>query len=97
MFRPQVLVTQHGCDTHRLDPLAHLALTIDGQRMAAESLHRWAHEFAEGRWVATGGGGYAIVDVVPRIWTLVMAELAGHPVDPATPVPEEWRELRPGT
>lgn len=90
-FAPEVLVTQHGCDTHRLDPLAHLALTIDGQRMAAESLHGWAHEFAEDRWVATGGGGYAIVDVVPRIWSLVMAELAGSPIPAQTPVPEEWR------
>jgi acetoin utilization protein AcuC len=89
-FRPQVLVTQHGCDTHRLDPLAHFALTVDGQRMAAEALHRWSHEFADGRWVATGGGGYAVIDVVPRIWTLVMAELAGHPIDPRTPVPEQW-------
>ena len=89
-FRPQVLVTQHGCDTHRLDPLAHLALSVDGQRMAAEALHRWSHEFADGRWVATGGGGYAIVDVVPRIWTLLMAELAGRPIAPSTPVPEEW-------
>ncbi len=90
-FAPEILVTQHGCDTHRLDPLAHLALTIDGQRMAAESLHGWAHEFAEDRWVATGGGGYAIVDVVPRIWSLVMAELAGSPIPAQTPVPEEWR------
>lgn len=90
-FAPQIIVTQHGCDTHRLDPLAHLALSIDGQRMAAEALHRWAHEFAEDRWVATGGGGYAIVDVVPRIWSLVMAELAGNPIPAQTPVPEEWR------
>jgi acetoin utilization protein AcuC len=90
VFAPQILVTQHGCDTHRLDPLAHLELSIDGQRMAAESLHRWAHEFADNRWLGTGGGGYAIVDVVPRIWTLVMAELAGHPIPPQTPVPDEW-------
>jgi acetoin utilization protein AcuC len=90
VFSPQVLVTQHGCDTHALDPLAHLALSVDGQRMAAEALHTWAHIFAEGRWVATGGGGYAVVDVVPRIWTLVMAELAGCPIAAETPVPEEW-------
>ncbi len=89
-FDPQVLVTQHGCDTHYLDPLANLALSVDGQRMAAEALHRWSHEFAGGRWVATGGGGYAIVDVVPRIWTLVMAEMAGSPIAPDTPVPDEW-------
>lgn len=89
-FDPQVLVSQHGCDTHNLDPLAHFALSVDGQRMAAEALHAWAHTYADGRWVATGGGGYAVVDVVPRIWTLVMAELAGCPLAPSTRVPEEW-------
>ena len=29
-FRPEILVSQHGCDTHRLDPLAHLELTVTG-------------------------------------------------------------------
>jgi len=91
-FSPQVLVTQHGCDTHLLDPLAGMALSIDAQRMAAEALHRWAHDYAGGRWLATGGGGYEIVDVVPRIWTLVMAEVAGQPIPPNTAVPERWRE-----
>jgi len=90
-FAPQVLVTQHGCDSHRLDPLAHLSLSIDGQRTAYELLHRWSHVYADGRWVATGGGGYAIVDVVPRAWTLLMAELSGSPLDPATAVPQAWR------
>jgi acetoin utilization protein AcuC len=56
-------------------------------------LHEWAHEYAEGRWIATGGGGYAIVDVVPRIWTHVMAELAGSPIPPDTLVPESWRDF----
>ena len=90
VFDAQVLVTQHGCDTHYLDPLAHFALSVDGQRMAAEALHGWAHSFADGRWVATGGGGYAVIDVVPRIWTLVLAELAGCPIAPETSVPKEW-------
>ena len=90
-FRPQVLVTQHGCDTHLLDPLANLAISIDAERAAAEALHTWAHEFADSRWLATGGGGYEVVDVVPRIWTLVMAELAGYPIDPGVRVPEPWR------
>ena len=34
-FKPDVLVTQHGCDTHAQDPLAHLAMSVDAQRMAA--------------------------------------------------------------
>ncbi|MFL6070490.1 MAG: acetoin utilization protein AcuC [Actinomycetes bacterium] len=92
-FAPQVLVTQHGCDSHRLDPLANMDLTIDAQRLAAVSLHAWAHEYAGGHWVATGGGGYAIVDVVPRIWTHVMAEMAGAPIAPDTAVPGPWRDF----
>lgn len=91
-FRPQVLVSQHGCDSHAADPLAHLMLSIDGQRMAHEAIHGWAHEFADGRWVAAGGGGYAIVEVVPRCWTLVAAEMSGQPLDQSTPTPQEWRD-----
>ena len=70
----QVLVTQHGVDTHFEDPLAHLLVSLDGQRMAFEALHRWAHRYAGGRWVALGGGGYEWVDVVPRAWTHLIAE-----------------------
>ena len=89
-FGPDVLVTQHGCDTHFLDPLAHLAVSLDAQRVAAESLHRLAHEVCDGRWVATGGGGYELVDVVPRTWSHLVGIAAHAPVDPATPVPQEW-------
>ena len=32
-----------------------------------------AHEVADGRWVVTGGGGYSIVDVVPRSWAHLLA------------------------
>ncbi|MBB1256654.1 acetoin utilization protein AcuC [Streptomyces alkaliterrae] len=92
-FRPTVLVTQHGADTHIEDPLAHLAVTVDAQRAAASSLHDWAHEYAAGRWLALGGGGYAVVDVVPRSWTHLVAIAAGTPIDPETDVPEEWRQL----
>ena len=92
-FAPDVLVTQHGCDTHAVDPLAHLALTIEGQRASYQRLHDLAHQHADGRWIATGGGGYAVVDVVPRAWTHLLAEVAGHPIDPTTPTPEAWREL----
>ncbi|MFI0423301.1 acetoin utilization protein AcuC [Spongiactinospora sp. 9N601] len=92
-FRPEVLVTQHGCDGHALDPLAHLTLSLDGQRAAYQELHRLAHETAGGRWVATGGGGYELVQVVPRAWTHLIAEASGHPLDPDTKTPEAWREL----
>ncbi|MFI9845002.1 acetoin utilization protein AcuC [Nonomuraea sp. NPDC051941] len=92
-FRPEILVTQHGCDSHALDPLANLMLSVDGQRAAYAALHQLAHETAGGRWIATGGGGYELVQVVPRAWTHLIAELAGHPIDPATPTSESWRQF----
>ncbi|MDQ4052999.1 MAG: acetoin utilization protein AcuC [Actinomycetota bacterium] len=91
-FAPEVLVTQHGCDSHADDPLAHLMLSVDGQRAAYLALHELAHEVAGGRWVATGGGGYALVTVVPRAWTHLLAAVAGRPLDPATETPGAWRE-----
>jgi acetoin utilization protein AcuC len=91
-WRPQVLVTQHGCDSHLDDPLAHLALTIDGQRASYRALHGLAHELCDGRWVATGGGGYSLTDVVPRAWTHLLAEAIGVGLDPLTETPDEWRD-----
>ena len=88
-FDPQILVSQHGCDTHRLDPLAHLELTVDGQRAAHAAIHQLAHETAGGRWLLTGGGGYALIQVVPRTWTHLLAEASGRPVDPATATPQQ--------
>jgi acetoin utilization protein AcuC len=91
-FAPDVLVTQQGCDSHAEDPLAHLVLSVDGQRAAYVALHELAHEVASGRWVATGGGGYALVDVVPRAWTHLLAVVSGAPLDAETPTPHAWHE-----
>ncbi|QBI20314.1 acetoin utilization protein AcuC [Egibacter rhizosphaerae] len=86
-FRPQVIVTQLGCDTHVTDPLAHLALTTDDYTHIAQRLHALAHEHSEGRWVATGGGGYRLATVVPRAWTIYFAELAGAELPIEVPWP----------
>ncbi|WP_435058270.1 acetoin utilization protein AcuC [Streptomyces sp. bgisy060] len=91
-FRPQVLVTQHGADTHFEDPLAHLAVSLDAQRAVQEACHELAHEHAEGRWLALGGGGYAVVDVVPRSWTHLVGIAAHAPVDPESVIPGSWRD-----
>jgi acetoin utilization protein AcuC len=78
-FRPTVLVTQDGCDTHFLDPLAHLQASTAIWPHVGRRFHELAHELCEGRWVATGGGGYAIREVVPRAWTLLFAEMVERP------------------
>ncbi|MFD7324943.1 acetoin utilization protein AcuC [Streptomyces sp. NPDC059875] len=93
-FRPQVLVTQHGADTHFEDPLAHLAVSLDAQRAVQVACHELAHAHVDGgKWVALGGGGYAVVDVVPRSWTHLVA-IAGHAeIDPESVIPSSWRDL----
>jgi len=91
-FAPQMVVSQHGCDAHGLDPLANLAVSVDAQRRAMELVHGLAHEVAGGRWLATGGGGYSVAQVVPRVWTHLLAIAAHGPLDVSTPVPELWRE-----
>jgi len=92
-FAPQVLITQHGCDTHVRDPLTNLRVSVDGQRAAAGRLHDLAHEVTGGRWLALGGGGYSVTDVVPRAWAHLVGIARHQPVDPRTPVPQHWQDL----
>ena len=63
-FRQHALVSEHGCDTQRLDLLAHLELSIEVQRVARAAVHALARGLADGRWVLTGGGN-DLVHVVP--------------------------------
>jgi acetoin utilization protein AcuC len=99
-FKPTVLVTQDGCDSHHLDPLAHLATTTRIWPRVGQVFHELAHELCEGRWLALGGGGYAIYEVVPRAWTLLFAEmverrdLAEDVNDPTTVVPGTEAQAR---
>ena len=91
-FDPQILVTQCGCDAHHDDPLADLALTIDGQRASYRAMHELAHQVSGGKWLVLGGGGYGLVRCVPRAWTHLLAEVGGDPLDPATEIPQSWRD-----
>jgi acetoin utilization protein AcuC len=92
-FRPQVLFSQCGADTYRIDPLADLRLTVDGQRASYLAMRALADELCGGRWIATGGGGYALFEAVPRSWTHLLAIATGDPLDPLTHTPPGWREL----
>ena len=42
--------------------------------------------------MALGGGGYELVDVVPRSWTHLAAIAAHVPVPLDTAVPQSWRD-----
>ena len=70
-FRPEIIVSQHGADSHAYDPLAHLLVTTTAMGRAAHLVDALAHLHAGGRWLATGGGGYDVYRVVPRMWAHV--------------------------
>jgi len=88
-FGPDLIVSQHGCDSHAWDPLAHLRVTTTAMGAAARLVDAVAHRFAGGRWLATGGGGYDAYRVVPRAWSLVW--LAGAHRDVPDSTDPAWR------
>ncbi|GAA3407178.1 acetoin utilization protein AcuC [Paenibacillus hodogayensis] len=95
-FRPDIIISQHGCDAHALDPLAHVHCSMRIYREMPATLHRLAHQYCGGRWVALGGGGYDIWRVVPRAWGMLWLEMTDHPLasrlaaEPNLPLPESW-------
>jgi hypothetical protein len=53
-------------------------------------LHDLADDAAGGRWIALGGGGYN-VDVLPRAWALLFAEMTGAALPDE--IPPAWLAL----
>lgn len=86
-FQPDIIVLQTGCDGHAFDPLTHLRCTTGLYEVLTRRVVTLADRHCQGRVVATGGGGYAIRDVVPRAWTLAWATLCGIQAPDAIPRP----------
>jgi acetoin utilization protein AcuC len=74
-FKPDVILTQNGADSHYYDPLTHLSATMKIYREIPRLAHEIAHKYCNGRWIAVGGGGYDIWRVVPRAWSLIWMEM----------------------
>ena len=89
--RPDVLVTQLGCDTHATDPLAHMRLTTRRLPRDRGGAARAGARGRRGPLVATGGGGYQWARVVPRAWTIVLRRDGRAPSSPDA-LPEAWIE-----
>lgn len=74
-FKPDVILTQNGADSHYYDPLTHLTATMKIYREIPKLAHQIAHQYCDGKWIAVGGGGYDIWRVVPRAWALIWMEM----------------------
>lgn len=82
-FKPDVLVTQQGIDSHFTDPLTHLQVSTRVREHAVRTFRGF-----ELPWVATGGGGYDL-DAVARGWSIEYLVMLG------APVPEELHDAEP--
>ncbi|GGC81091.1 acetoin utilization protein AcuC [Tersicoccus solisilvae] len=90
-FAPDVIVSQHGCDSHYQDPLTDLRTSVDAQRQVALDIRDLAADLCGGRWLATGGGGYSTTAVVPRVWAHLVGIVTGEPVPVQSPTPARWQ------
>jgi acetoin utilization protein AcuC len=70
-WEPQFVIMNCGADGLYGDPLAHLHYSPRTHARAAEGLCRIAEEFAQGRILAVGGGGYDLRNV-GKAWTAVI-------------------------
>src|SRR3989475_4496703 len=73
-YRPDVLVTQQGIDSHFDDPLTHLMVSTQAREHV---VRRFAATTVP--WVAMGGGGYSL-DAVRRAWSMEFLIMLGAPI-----------------
>jgi acetoin utilization protein AcuC len=78
-FKPDVIVAQLGIDSHRTDPLTHLALDVQGFARALQRIVSMAPKL-----IALGGGGYDLRNVA-RAWTVAWAVLNHVELPPRLP------------
>src|SRR5690625_2825531 len=88
-FKPDVIVSQNGADTHFYDPLTHLCSTMRTFKHIPLLAHELAHQYCDGRWIALGGGGYDIWRVVPRAWAQIWSVMKMDKVLKGK-LPDKW-------
>jgi len=97
-FKPDVILTQNGADSHYYDPLTHLSATMKIYREIPKLAHEIAHQYCQGKWIAVGGGGYDIWRVVPRAWALIWLEMTENSNcygDLPDPWVKQWQKESP--
>ncbi|MBB6445737.1 acetoin utilization protein AcuC [Bacillus benzoevorans] len=88
-FKPDVIFTQNGADSHYWDPLTHLSATMNIYKEIPKVAHEIAHQYCDGKWIAVGGGGYDIWRVVPRAWSYIWLEMTENKAS-FNELPQDW-------
>lgn len=72
--RPEFIILQAGADSVAGDPITHMRFTPAAHARAARDLAAVADEHADGRMIATGGGGYNRTNLA-LAWNAVVSAL----------------------
>ncbi len=90
-FKPDVILTQNGSDSHCFDPLTHLCTTMKTFEEIPKIAHEIAHKYCDGKWIAVAGGGYDYWRVVPRAWSQVWLAMTNQQPT-SNLIPDSWLE-----
>lgn len=88
-YKPDFVFWEVGGDAHVNDPLTDLMLTFETYQRLSRTVRQLVNAGGSGL-VVVGGGGYDPV-ATAKIWTLVLADMAGIPLPPG--LPTEWIKL----
>ena len=93
-FRPQVIIMVDGSDTHFMDQITQMGLTLKGIYMIADKVRRAADRICQGKIIAFAGSGYdSKGTLLPRGWLASVCGLTGLEIelDEPYPFPQGYR------
>ena len=87
-FHPQVIIMVDGSDTHFIDRITQMGLTLNGIYMIADKVRQTADRVCQGKVIAFAGSGYDPKEILfPRGWLASICGLTGLETDLDEPYP----------
>jgi len=87
-FHPELIVMVDGSDTHFVDGITQMGLTLKGIYMIADKVRQTADRVCQGKVVAFAGSGYDPEGILfPRGWLASVCGLTGIELDLEEPYP----------
>jgi acetoin utilization protein AcuC len=87
-FAPEIIMMVDGSDTHFIDRITHMGLTLKGIYMIADTVRQTADRVCQGKVVAFNGSGYDVKGILfPRGWLASICGLTGIEIELDEPYP----------
>jgi acetoin utilization protein AcuC len=87
-FQPQVIIMVDGSDTHFMDGITRMGLTLKGIYRIADRVRETADRACQGKVISFAGSGYDLQGILfPRGWLASICGLTGLEVDLDEPYP----------